>query len=589
MSLKKIDEIVQKKPYLKLYEFILGKGNFNLKQAKEKNEFYIEYLEKNLSSPIAPKKSAERLVSSYPNYENQIVFLLGLGNPHLISEINSRLKENQILIYIDFYEENFPLLWNEFLTDAMDVAGRHLFLGESKLSLLWNYLESLPVEKIDGIKILKNQPSIELNKEFYLGVEEKIRKLFSSKMSDLLTKFEFDRIWGKNSFQNILQSNELDKKIFPIKDLFFQFANIPAVLVSAGPSLRSQIPILKKIREKVFLFSCDTSLKVLLKFGILPDAVMTLDAQTHSYFHFLGEELSEIPLFADIVTSPSLLRNFKFRSIVFSMTGKYQVLANGKSYVEKTAGGDLVESFFGELGYVQSGGSVATTAFDILRNLGFSPIFLVGQDLAYTGREIHSTGTHHNEKWLTVLNRKKSLEKINEEVVRKRETLKVKSADGKEVLSDFILTLYKTWFEESMKNQILEVYNISEKGAYIENLKNINLTEAEKIFESFPAHSFPWRKKNPWSLRESNFLDLNKSIGLKDFFSSEVHLFETIKNFSSDEILKFLNESLLLKDILRKTKVYLARNQNLPDEKKKEILVESIQREINYLKRFFTF
>jgi hypothetical protein len=471
----------------------------------------------------------------------------------------------------------------------MDVAGRHLFLGESKLSLLWNYLESLPVEKIDGIKILKNQPSIELNKEFYLGVEEKIRKLFSSKMSDLLTKFEFDRIWGKNSFQNILQSNELDKKIFPIKDLFFQFANIPAVLVSAGPSLRSQIPILKKIREKVFLFSCDTSLKVLLKFGILPDAVMTLDAQTHSYFHFLGEELSEIPLFADIVTSPSLLRNFKFRSIVFSMTGKYQVLANGKSYVEKTAGGDLVESFFGELGYVQSGGSVATTAFDILRNLGFSPIFLVGQDLAYTGREIHSTGTHHNEKWLTVLNRKKSLEKINEEVVRKRETLKVKSADGKEVLSDFILTLYKTWFEESMKNQILEVYNISEKGAYIENLKNINLTEAEKIFESFPAHSFPWRKKNPWSLRESNFLDLNKSIGLKDFFSSEVHLFETIKNFSSDEILKFLNESLLLKDILRKTKVYLARNQNLPDEKKKEILVESIQREINYLKRFFTF
>ena len=29
-----------------------------------------------------------------------------------------------------------------------------------------------------------------------------------------------------------------------------------------------------------------------------------------------------------------------------------------------------------------------------------------------TGREIHSTGTHHNEKWLTLLSRKKSLEKL---------------------------------------------------------------------------------------------------------------------------------------------------------------------------------
>ena len=57
------------------------------------------------------------------------------------------------------------------------------------------------------------------------------------------------------------------------------------------------------------------------------------------------------------------------------------------------------------LGDVQSGGSVATSGLDLLRGLGYDPIILIGQDRAYTGREIHSTGTHHNEKWLINLSR----------------------------------------------------------------------------------------------------------------------------------------------------------------------------------------
>ncbi len=587
MSLKKIEEIVQKKPYLKLYNSCTSLGEFSIHSAKEKDEFYVEFQKKKLSSPIAPKKAAERQIESVKNYENQIVFLLGLGNPQLITEINLKLKENQILILIDLSEEIFPLLWDSHLADVMDVAGRHLFLGDEKLHLLWNYLESLPIEKVDGIKFLKNQPSIELNPEFYFEAEEKIRKLFSSKMSDLLTKFEFDRIWGKNSFQNILQAKHLKQKIYRVKDLFFQFETIPAVLVSAGPSLRHQVPLLKKIRDKVFLFSCDTSLKVLLKEKIIPDAVMTLDAQTHSYFHFLGEELSEIPLFADIVTSPNLLRNFNFRSIVFSMTAKYQALANGQAFIEKTAGGNLVEKAFGELGYIQSGGSVATSAFDILRQMGFSPIFLIGQDLAYTGREIHSTGTHHNEKWLTLLNRKKSLEKINEEIVRKRETMKVKSADGKEVLTDFILNLYKSWFEESMKNSTLDVYNISDRGAYIENIKHLNLLEAEKIFETYKDHSYPWKEKSAWSLKENSNINLETAQEIKNLFFEEVQIFQNQKDSSSEEILNFLKQSILLNDILRKTKVYLSRNNSaLSEEKKVELLKDAIDREISYLKRY---
>ena len=77
---------------------------------------------------------------------------------------------------------------------------------------------------------------------------------------------------------------------------------------------------------------------------------------------------------------------FPDASIFLILTAKFQVDASGKPFREVTAGGDIVTEKIGDIGDVQSGGSVATSAFDILRQMGFSPIYLVGQDLAYTGR-----------------------------------------------------------------------------------------------------------------------------------------------------------------------------------------------------------
>lgn len=227
-----------------------------------------------------------------------------------------------------------------------------------------------------------------------------------------------------------------------------------------------------------------------MKFGIVPDGVITLDAQTHSFFHFMGAESSNVPLFADLVSSPSILRSQKFTKIVHSLTAKYVVDASGEFKREVTAGSKTAEKLLGPIGDIQSGGSVATTAFDLLRNLGCKPIFLVGQDLAYSGREIHSTGTHHNEKWLTLIGRTQSLEKINEVIIRKRDTRLVRSAEGGLVLTDYVLDLYRHWFEESFRSLDFSVYNVNSRGAQIANCKNVSLEEADRILSSFPSHNF---------------------------------------------------------------------------------------------------
>ena len=273
------------------------------------------------------------------------------------------------------------------------------------------------------------------------------------------------------------------------------------------------------------------------------------------------------------------------------MTAKFEVDASGKPFREITAGGAIVEEKIGDIGDVQSGGSVATSAFDILRQMGFSPIYLTGQDLAYTGREIHSTGTHHNEKWLTVLNRKKSLEKINEEIVRKRETKYVKGCDGGNVLTDYVLGIYKHWFEESAKTTTLEIYNVSSRGSYIENVKNIGVEEAKQLLSAKENHNYPWNNNPAWQGEPKEIL--SSEILKKEFLNDLNNLSSYLDEISLDnseiileQIKEKINQIHYLKQMIRKTEIYLRRHEkDLNEVRQREILLNSLKKEIRFLKK----
>ncbi|MBM9576012.1 motility associated factor glycosyltransferase family protein [Leptospira sp. 201903070] len=595
---EKTREIFGKKPYLSLYFQRQPDPSvqFTLKPAKNPEEWFLDLNGRALSSTVAPLTQALRSLQAQKISATDLVAVIGLGNPHLIYEVHKNLEPGQILLLIDEHPELIFSLWDGILEPVMDVPGRHLFLGHSALNLLWNYMESLPVERVSGIRIFRNAASTSLNEMYYGELEVKIRKILSSKMSDLLTKFEFERIWVRNTFVNTANFPDSKNPRTRVELLKEKFSNTPAMLVSAGPSLRSQCEWISKVRDKVFLFSCDTSLKALLKFGIVPDGVITLDAQTHSFFHFMGAESSNVPLFADLVSSPPILRSQKFSKVVHSLTAKYVVDASGELKREVTAGSKTAEKILGTIGDIQSGGSVATTAFDLLRNLGCKPIFLVGQDLAYSGREIHSTGTHHNEKWLTLLNRTQSLERINEMIIRKRDTRLVPSAGGGEVLTDYVLDLYRHWFEESFQTLDFPVYNVNVRGAKIENCENVSIEKADSILSQFSDHGYYWKKFLPWNKER----DPEVSSQTAETFRKE--LLEKIQNvletFSNPLIREETYESVLsefkkkiegwedLSYLVRKTEIYILRHRDTLDEtRKKNLFLGAVLKEFTGLKR----
>jgi len=593
-------KIFERKPYLRNYFKLWETSNlWDIIPARGSEEYYVSYNGEALASKMAPDKQAERLLESHNIKDTDVVILLGLGNPQLLTRINSLLAPGQIFVMLGDDPAIISVLWEKVLIKVLNVPGRHIFAGETFLGMCFNYLEALPIDRVSGLKIIKNASDLSRT-TFFAEVESRIQSVFSAKMSDLLTKFEFERLWVKNSIWNLLQVSKTPPYRFQISDIKDKLVGHSALLVSAGPSLRKNIEIIHKIRDKVFVLSCDTSLKVLLKAGIIPDGVVTLDAQTNSFFHFMGENLEQIPLFADLVSSPTLLRESMFQSVIHSVTAKFQVDAEGNLVREVTAGGELSEFVFENVGDIQSGGSVATTAFDMLRYMGFEEIYFIGQDLAYSGREIHSTGTHHNEKWLTLVNRKQSLERINEVIIRKRETKEVPSCNGKTVLTDYVLELYRHWFEESARTVSMRLVNLNEDGALIEGFENLSPFLGIESLLKKPDHNFPWRQFEAWKTiqgkkpKENDRIKKSKElysevqndlkfveVGMKEW---EKENLDTI-NLQDSPLWLWLKNQTYLRRMVRKTEIYLLRHKDLTVSRKNSILIQSLKKEIHYLKR----
>lgn len=235
----------------------------------------------------------------------------------------------------------------------------------------------------------------------------------------------------------------------------YDLGHIPAIIVSAGPSLDKNICELKKAQGKSFVIVVDAALKTVIKAGIRPDMVYTVDFQAPDYF-FEGISLNGIIWMCERLSKPWILDQPDSKVFYSGYFCKYYSLLslNTIGYV---------------LPNVPSGGSVSTDAFSLACFLGFKKIILVGQDLAFTN------GISHTKEALGAFG-------DNQDYIKSRYIVQVKGIDGHLLDTDYQMWLYKNWFEEAI--QFLEgkikVINATEGGANIEGAENRRLSDVIK-------------------------------------------------------------------------------------------------------------
>ncbi|MDY6933151.1 MAG: 6-hydroxymethylpterin diphosphokinase MptE-like protein [Spirochaetota bacterium] len=549
-------------------------GKYKLKDTPSglKTLIYTNSREIKLHSAYNPMGEAQRSVDSFQIGRANLILVCGLGLGFHIQQLRQRFSDCTIVVVerdkrvIDIVLSTYP----EFI--------ENLLIINTNLDMEVVF-EVIDVTSIRGVTTYYHRPSYMIHKDYYDTFLVDINKYISSKLSDLLTRFEFEEKWIHNILENITKI----LNSIPVKSLFNKFRNYPGVIVSGGPTLRKNLHVLRCMRDRALIVCVDTAFKVLQKNQISPHLVMTIDSQKHSLKHFLGIRDESAILIADVVSFPRVIDYYGGNKI-FSSTSKYYSDEEGNIKRETTPLMDWVEDFIPPIGDIQSGGSVATSAFDLLLNLGCNPIILVGQDLAYTGREIHCSGTCHNDEWLPKTTRFMNLETFNQNIIRKRKIKYVEAYGGEgEVISDFVFDLYRRWFEDSSNKVGIPVINATEGGARIINTDECSL---ESLLDRIPI-----RERRPdeilKGLISQNVVNNPESL-YKGVLSaikgiSEIkHLSEDFINEKAklnDKIFQIINEENISKVItpfLKKTYVYLSRHPEICEKRATKMFITDI-------------
>lgn len=362
------------------------------------------------------------------------VILYGFGCGHHIRELRRIIGHD---VEIEVWETNvaffYEVLKHDDFTDIF--KDRRLKLKITKQTNLF-ILGSLDLN-VDEVAVFIHQPSLRLVP----------KSLYSFRL--VMEKFLM-RMTTTNNFSSVMKENFLSNVSLrhpSITPFVQQFERIPIIMVSAGSSLEKNVHLLNSAKKHSFVCCVGTALKPLLNQGIYPDFFMMIDPKDSVLEQIADVCDLDIPLFYLSTVNKNVPCEYK--------GPKFIVYQEGYPLAEEYAIREGVPA-------TRSGGSVATSLFDLLLRFGFHPICLVGQDLAYTNRKTHVTGAHNF----------RYIDGFNNDIIY---TLSFDQS-GKVPTSRQLL-LYRDWFVNITCLERRSLYNATEGGVYIDGFEHITLAE----------------------------------------------------------------------------------------------------------------
>lgn len=392
------------------------------------------------------------------NYD--VVVILGFGLGEHVREIIEASSEGTFILIIEQSLEFFKEIINyvdlgPFFKDRISLS-----VGEAPFQATRKRLEDyFGVYSIEDIKIFRSPASIELAQSQYAEIDKQLSELSEVARQNLATLKKFSGIWQRHILSN-LKSVVLKPGI---NELFDKFQGVPAIIVSAGPSLDKNLHWLAGAKGKSLIIAVDTALKSLLKCGIKPDVVMSLDALEDNYKHLEGIKEEGICLIANPVAYPSIIKEF---------TGPVFIMNFGDPLMS------WIEGRIGKKGETLSGGSIATSVFDLACKLGNSPIIFAGQDLSYPGGRAYTEWCQFDRNWLDGICQYNTISEFHKLNISGGGIIYKKGIFGGEIGTSLKMFNWKRWFETMIKHYKVSCVNATEDGLEIEGAKKMTLKEA---------------------------------------------------------------------------------------------------------------
>ncbi|EAJ9884602.1 DUF115 domain-containing protein, partial [Campylobacter jejuni] len=346
-------------------------------------------------------------------------------------------------------------------------------------------------------------------KKFYEDVWHKADELCEKNIKVVIRNLNSSLCIGFECYSHLLQNIPSMLESIPFQRILSERKNKfeNAIVVSAGPSLAKQLPLLKAYQDKAVIFCADGALSMLEKEGIIPDYVLNIDFEDLPLRFFQNKEnLKQSIIALECATHPNVARSLKAENCMIILRNKA-----------------LYQRFnLSDFGYIDTGTHVSHFSYTLALALGFKNIIMIGQDLAFDEEgNSHSKGFALGERIDHTLN---------------LPTLQVPAYAGKgEVLTHITWNDYRIKLEYlfACNSKEAKFYNATEGGARIHFTEELSFKECcEKLLT---------KEKPKFDIPKS--LTPNRSDKLLVKFKEKIQK-------DQDNAKRFLDDALALKQIL---------------------------------------
>ncbi|EPU0079456.1 motility associated factor glycosyltransferase family protein, partial [Campylobacter jejuni] len=490
------------------FELILGKDNLdiNLKDTSD-NTFLYENVIDELNTMLNTYNDKYLL---YP-----VLYFYGFGNGVLFKALLQNKNHQHIVVF----EKDIEIIWIMF--HILDFShelqnARLIVLNTNKLEIqdyneLCSFKPFFQFSRIYFLELMSHyyerfhEDVLELNKK----LAENFKNSIVSHGNDPLDALQGIEQFVYNLPQMITHPSykELLSKRKGVSDT--------AIIVSTGPSLTKQLPLLKKYASKATIFCADSSYPILAKHGIKPDYVLSLERipLTSEFFNNdFGEFDKDIMFIVKSVTHPHTIKYLQKNNRAFILVSTYA------SFIQY-----LKLDYFG---YFNMGFSVAHMACYLSLHLNHKNIIFIGQDLAYA-----ENGNSHPDDYQNSANYESQM----------YEHILTEAYGGKEkIKTHHVWLMFKRNLEQDVqkiqKYLDTKVYNCTEGGARIKGtIEKPFLWACENLLDK--DLNKPFEKLEPLSLNKQNefllkaYYKVCKSIKhCRDFNDNFIKVYDKIKN-----------------------------------------------------------
>ncbi len=407
-----------------------------------------------------------------------VLYFYGFGNGILFKALLQNKNHQHIVVF----EKDIEIIWIMFhiLDFSSELqSARLMVLNTNKLEIQdYNELcSSKPFFQFSRIYFLELMSHYyERFHEDILGLNKKLAENFKNSIVSYGND-PLDALQGIEQFVYNLPSmithpsyKELLSKRKGISDT--------AIIVSTGPSLTKQLPLLKKYASKATIFCADSSYPILAKQGIKPDYVCMLERTeiTAEFFnHDFGEFDKDIVFICAGVVHPKAIEYLKGRNRKYLIIPRYLYFP---IYIKL--------KYFD---FLYNTPSVAHMSYFLSVLLNHKNIIFIGQDLAYA-----ENGNSHPDDYQNSANYESQM----------YEHILTEAYGGKkEIKTHEFWIFFKQILEAMIIKYHITTYNCTEGGARIEGtIEKPFLWACENLLDK--DLNKPFEKLEPLSLNKQN-------------------------------------------------------------------------------------